>query len=258
MELKVENLKKRFERRPFLGWGVAHGVQAVDGVSFSVPSGQALGIVGESGSGKTTVLKLLAGFESADSGSATLDGQSLFSLRMRERAKLLQMVFQDPFASLNPKLLLRTQLEEALRVSSPTDIASRSESSMNDVGLLPAFLARYPHQLSGGQRQRFALARALAANPKILLADEPVSSLDIAVQAQIINLLNELRQRHGFGMVLISHDVAVIVNTCERMIVMKDGQIVEEGNVEKIIAKPSHPYTQRLLAAVPRLEAQLI
>jgi ABC-type glutathione transport system ATPase component len=258
MELNVQGLKKQFKRNSFLGLGAARSVQAVDDVSFAVPPGQALGIVGESGSGKTTVLKILAGFESADAGSATLGEKSLLTLPMRERARLLQMVFQDPFASLNPKLLLRTQLAEALGVRSFDNIAERLAASMSEVGLPTAFLERYPHQLSGGQRQRFALARALAARPAVLLADEPVSSLDIAVQAQIINLLNDLRRKHGFALVLISHDVAVIVNTCERMIVMKVGRVVERGDVESVIASPADPYTQRLLSAVPRLESHLI
>jgi peptide/nickel transport system ATP-binding protein len=258
MDLNVTGLKKRFERHTLWGISRTGGVQAVDGVSFSVPSGGALGIVGESGSGKTTVLKILAGFEPADAGSALLDQRPLLSMSVPERAPLVQRVFQDPFASLNPKLLLRTQLEEALRVDAPTDVVSRSAAAMQDVGLPASFLGRYPHQLSGGQRQRFALARALAARPKILLADEPVSSLDIAIQAQIINLLNELRAKHGFGLVVISHDVAVIVNTCERMIVMQNGQVVEAGEVERVIEHPSDPYTQRLLSAVPRLESHLI
>jgi peptide/nickel transport system ATP-binding protein len=247
MELIVAGVEKNFKR-----------LKAVDRVSLTLPAGQALGIVGDSGSGKTTLLKILAGFETADAGSATVGGRALFSMPMRERARLMQMVFQDPFASLNPKLLLRTQLEEALRVASIENISARMASAMSDVGLPPTFLSRYPHQLSGGQRQRFALARALATSPKILLADEPVSSLDIAIQAQIINLLNELRQRHGFGMLLISHDVAVIVNTCERMIVMKEGRVVEEGEVATIVERPSHPYTRQLLEAVPRLETHLI
>jgi ABC-type dipeptide/oligopeptide/nickel transport system ATPase subunit len=158
------------------------------------------------------------------------------------------MVFQDPFASLNPKLPLGTQLTEAIASSDREEIARQW---MSDVGLSTDFLRRYPHQLSGGQRQRFAIARALAAEPKLLLADEPVSSLDLSVQAQIINLLNSLREKKRFTQVVISHDLAVIANTCDRVIVMNDGNVVETGAVEKILSAPAHPYTQRLLSVFP-------
>jgi ABC-type glutathione transport system ATPase component len=206
-----------------------------------------LGVVGESGSGKTTLAKILAGFLPADKGEATWGEKNLLSLSRHERASLVQMVFQDPFASLNPKLHLLTQLREAA-----TD-KTRLEEMMFDVGLSVDLLKVYPHQLSGGQRQRFAIARALAANPKLLLADEPVSSLDVSVQAQIINLLNELRQKRKFSQILISHDLSVVANMCERILVLKEGTIVELGSTEAVLNNPSHPYTQRLLAAAPMI-----
>lgn len=250
MDLFVSGLSKSFTSKGLM-FGPRRTVQAALDIQLRVNAGQSLGVVGESGSGKTTVAKILAGFLTADAGTAALGGKNLMSLPKRERAKLVQMVFQDPFASLNPKLLLGTQLMEALMLRSRDDRPARAIQLMQDVGLPADFLKRYPHQLSGGQRQRFAIARALAAEPSLLLADEPVSSLDLSVQAQIINLLNALRAKRGFTQVVISHDLAVIANTCDSLIVMKEGRIVEEGPVEVVLSKPSHPYTQRLLAAAP-------
>ncbi len=275
MKLVVRSLTKKFPINRGFFLGVKGVLRAVDDVSFELEPGQSLGIVGESGSGKTTISKLLAGFLTADSGEATLGEHDLLKLDRHARARLVQMVFQDPFASLNPKLLLRTQLSEAIHPdragnSSPRQAFGRGRGSptenrdpgqklagmtrlMQDVGLPPEFLDRYPHQLSGGQRQRFAIARALAAGPQLLLADEPVSALDISVQAQIINLLNKLRAEKKFSQILISHDLAVIANTCDTMLVMKDGKVVERGFVEKVLDQPEHPYTKRLIAAVPTL-----
>ncbi|MCG3203380.1 MAG: Oligopeptide transport ATP-binding protein OppF [Elusimicrobia bacterium] len=221
---------------------------AVDAVSFELKQAESLGIVGESGSGKTTLSKILAGFLTADSGSAFLGPHDLLTMSRLKRASVVQMVFQDPFASLNPKLLLKTQLKEALKMP-----LKGGESLMEDVGLPLDFLNRYPHQLSGGQRQRFAIARALAANPKLLLADEPVSSLDISVQAQIINLLNDLRMKWKFSQIIISHDLAVIANTCDHILVMKEGRSVEQGTVESVLKSPQSAVTQSLIEAIPVL-----
>ncbi len=268
MKLVVSHLDKTFKLSHGALWGTPGSVHAVNDVSFTLETGQSLGVVGESGSGKTTVSKILAGFYPADSGSATFGEHDLLTLKRRERAKVVQMVFQDPFASLNPKLLLRVQLQEAvgagLRAGPTARQLNESRGSggrggpplqnlMTEVGLNADMLDRYPHQLSGGQRQRFAIARALAAEPLLLIADEPVSSLDISVQAQIINLLNHLRATRGFTQLLISHDLAVIANTCEHVLVMKDGVAVESGPVESVLAKPQHAYTQRLIAAVPTI-----
>lgn len=249
MKLKINNITKIFPIDSGALFGAKGFVRAVDNVSVDVNQGESLGIVGESGSGKTTLSKILAGFIAADAGSVTFGEHNLLALNRHERAKLVQMVFQDPFASLNPKLLLITQLREAV-ISAETD---RLRQLMQDVGLPPEFLKRYPHQLSGGQRQRFAIARALAAEPLLLLADEPVSSLDISIQVQIVKLLNALREKKNFTQILISHDLAVVANTCEQVLVMKDGQAVESGPVNQVLTHPNHPYTQQLLTAVPQL-----
>lgn len=208
-----------------------------------------MGIVGESGSGKTTLAKILAGFIQADSGTVFFNDLNLLNMDRKNRAKHVQMVFQDPFSSLNPKLILKTQIFEAI-----SDNKERNaQQLMDDVGLPHSFLGRYPHQLSGGQRQRFAIARALAAQPNILLADEPVSSLDLAIQAQIINLLNNIRQKRNITMVVISHDLAVVANMCEHVLVMKDGEMMELGPINDVLFKPQNSYTKKLLEAVPTI-----
>lgn len=247
MNLKVTNLHKTFTDSGDSLFGKKRLVKALDGVSLDLHEGQSLGIVGESGSGKTTLTKILAGFYLPDRGAAEFGGKDLLTLGRQARAKLIQMVFQDPFSSLNPKLLLHTQLQEA--AAPHTNL----NALMDEVGLLPEHLQVYPHQLSGGQRQRFAIARALAAQPQLLLADEPVSSLDVSVQAQIIKLLNDLRKSRGFSQILISHDLSVIANTCEHVMVLKDGRVVESGPVEQVLNQPQNAYTQRLLAAVPMI-----
>jgi ABC-type glutathione transport system ATPase component len=254
MALRVADLSKTFFTAAGVLFGKARRVDALQKATFTLEAGQSLGIVGESGSGKTILAKILAGFIDADEGDASLKGLDLLEMRREDRARLVQMVFQDPFGSLNPKLLLETQLREALtsgRRAASHPFMEGASKLMEDVGLSLAHLKRYPHQLSGGQRQRFAIARALAVEPELLLADEPVSSLDLSVQAQIINLLNALRARRGHMQIVISHDLAVIANTCEQVIVMEKGRIVEQGEVGMVLASPSHPYTRRLLAASP-------
>ncbi|MCB4755778.1 MAG: ATP-binding cassette domain-containing protein [Elusimicrobia bacterium] len=251
MILQINNLSKSFEIQSGPFFRTTGKIHAVKKMSVTVNEGESLGVVGESGSGKTTFAKILAGFLTPETGSATLGSYDLLQLKRKERAHMVQMVFQDPFASLNPKLLLGTQLYEAMK-----EKKEREEAALpliKDVGLSPDTLKRYPHQLSGGQRQRFAIARALAAEPKLLLADEPVSSLDLSVQAQIINLLNSLRQKRRFTQIVISHDLAVIANLSDHVIVMKEGEVVEEGPVGKILSSPEHATTQRLLEALPTL-----
>jgi oligopeptide transport system ATP-binding protein len=251
MDLIVENLSKAFytSQGPFLGAGKK--VQALSEIDVTLEKGKSLGIVGESGSGKTTLAKILAGFIPADKGTARFGGEDLLRLPHKKRAALIQMVFQDPFSSLNPKLLLNVQLTEALSKHDSADVQNRAANLMDSVGLPKEFLHRYPHQLSGGQRQRFAIARALAPNPSLLIADEPVSSLDLTIQAQIMKLLNELRRKLNLTLLVISHDLAVVGNLCDEVIVMKDGLIVERGPVRQLLTSPAHPYTQRLLNATP-------
>jgi peptide/nickel transport system ATP-binding protein len=244
--LSISNLSKSFAVEGGVFKSSTGKVEALKNVSLEINEGKSLGIVGESGSGKTTLAKILAGFLMADSGSASFLGYDLLTLSRLERAKLAQMVFQDPFASLNPKLLLGTQINEAVQTGGVS-----ASQLMKDVGLPVDFLKRYPHQLSGGQRQRFAIARALAMEPRLLIADEPVSSLDISIQSQIIKLLNDLRDKKKFTLVVISHDLAVIANLCDRAVVMKSGEIVEDGPVKQVLSKPKAAYTKRLLDAVP-------
>ncbi len=251
--LSVQNLSKSFDITRGALSSVRGKVLAVRKANFSLEKNESLGIVGESGSGKTTLAKIMAGFLTADEGRIDFDGINLLDGDRKKRADVVQMVFQDPFSSLNPKLILRTQLEEAFPDSSPGTKRTMSGELMTQVGLSPDFLSRYPHQLSGGQRQRFAIARALAKKPRLLLADEPVSSLDITVQAQIIGLLNDLRKSFNFTLVTISHDLAVIANLCDQVIVMQEGELVEQGPVRSVLKNPQHPLTQRLIAATPVL-----
>ena len=251
MSLQILNLSKSFPIPGALLFGSKGRVQALIKVGFRMNRGESLGVVGESGSGKTTLAKILAGHLTPNSGTATWNEADLLTMKRVERSQVVQMVFQDPFSSLNPKLLLGTQIEEVLRKRHEPDFIFAANQLMQKVGLSIDFLKRYPHQLSGGQRQRFAIARALAAQPELLIADEPVSSLDLSVQAQIINLLNELRRKNNFTLMVISHDLAVIANLCDQVVVMKEGALVEEGMTQKILFEPQTAYTRRLLDATP-------
>lgn len=248
MNLEVVELSKSFDPPRGFFLKSRPKIHALEKMSVSLAPGRSLGIVGESGSGKTTFAKILAGFLRPDSGTARLGEIDLIRASRKTRAHYVQMIFQDPFASLNPKLILSTQIREAFKPGVER-LLERSLDLMRDVGLPTDALDRYPHQLSGGQRQRFAIARALAAEPKLLIADEPVSNLDVSVQAQIVQLLNRLRQEKGFSQILISHDLAVISNTCDTVVVMKDGEAIEEGEVNQVLAHPQQLYTQRLLEA---------
>ena len=254
--LSVSNLKKSFPIQKGILLRKQGIISVLNGISFHVNQGEILGIVGESGCGKSTLSRLFLMLESATQGALHFKNQPVHLLQQKEllhfRQKV-QVVFQDPFASLNPKLLVGTQIYESLKKKKVSDIEQTALILMEDVGLSKDFLKRYPHQLSGGQRQRVAIARALSAKPKLLLADEPVSSLDLSVQAQIINLLNRLRKEHGFTQVVISHDLAVVANLCSDIIVMKDGEIVERGDVQTLLSTPKNPYTKRLINATPRL-----
>jgi microcin C transport system ATP-binding protein len=235
-------------------------VRAVDGLSFSVAPGKLTGIVGESGSGKTTLgLALLRLLDSE--GRIAYDGTQLDGLsgaRMRPLRRQLQIVFQDPFSSLSPRLSISQIVEEGLKVhgigASPEARRTLIEAVLHEVGLDPESADRYPHEFSGGQRQRVAIARALVLKPRFIVLDEPTSALDMSVQAQIVDLLRDLQQRHRLAYLFISHDLRVIRALASEVLVMKDGKVVESGPAEHIFAAPQHPYTVALMAAAFNLE----
>ncbi len=222
----------------------------VDGISFSVARGQAFGLVGESGCGKSTVLRALSGLNRHYEGGISLDGQDLKPVRDKGFFRRVQMVFQDPYGSLHPRKTIRSQILEPLRNQGLPRSAAAADAALRAVGLDTALSFRFPHQLSGGQRQRVAIARALILEPDVLLLDEPTSALDVSVQAEILNLLSELRAARGLTYLLVSHDLAVISHMCDRVAVMQAGEIVEEVDVGLLRrGEVAHPYSQRLLAA---------
>jgi oligopeptide/dipeptide ABC transporter ATP-binding protein len=233
-----------------------HRLHAVDGVGIELGRGEAVGLVGESGSGKSTFARALAGLQPIDAGEIRLAGRQLPARRDRADRRRIQMVFQDPYSSLNPRLTVGGMLSELLRVHHVVpraEVTSASRELLTMVGLDPGALSAYPRQFSGGQRQRVAIARALALRPEVLIADEPVSSLDVSVQATILNLLRDLQRELGLTLLLIAHNLAVVRHLCDRVAVMYLGRIVESAPAETILRSPRHPYTQGLVAAIPRL-----
>ena len=233
-------------------------VRAVDGIEFDVHAGETFGIVGESGSGKSTTARLIARLLDPTAGEVWFDGQDITALRgarLKQVRRELQMVFQDPYSSLNPRRTIGAIVAEPLQIhrACPDRAARRRavRELMDMVGLNPEHYNRYPHEFSGGQRQRVGIARALALRPKLLIADEPVSALDVSIQAQVLNLLRELQRRLGLTMVFISHDLSVIRHMCDRIAVMHDGRIVELASNDELYTAPRDPYTRELLAAVP-------
>ena len=258
--LRVEGLVKHFPVRGGALNRVVNQVQAVSGVTFTVKRGEVLGLVGESGSGKTTVGRLVLRLEEATAGTVAFDGTNIMELsraEMRRFRKRMQIIFQDPYASLNPRERVRTVIGHALDlhdIGAPTSRADRAVELMEQVGLSAAQLDRFPHEFSGGQRQRIGIARALAVNPDFIVADEPVSALDVSVQAQVINLLSDLKDDLNLTMLFIAHDLAVVEHVCDRVAVMYLGKIMEIAPSEALYRKPSHPYTEALLSAVPTPE----
>ena len=239
-----------------------HLVRAVDGVSLSLEKGEILGLVGESGCGKSTLSRTVMQLIPATSGSVVLDGEDLSALsgaEVRKRRLDFQMVFQDPYASLNPRMTIFSTLAEAVRQRHPKlkgdALFTRVETLMASVGLDARVMRKYPHEFSGGQRQRIAIARALAPEPKLIVADEPVSALDVSIQSQILNLITALKQDLGLTMIFISHDLGVVHYIADRIAVMHQGKIVESGPAEKVFHEPQADYTKRLLASIPRLAA---
>jgi ABC-type glutathione transport system ATPase component len=222
-------------------------VTALSGVSFEIAQGETLAVVGGSGCGKSTLAKIVAGFLPADSGELLWEGQPLASFTRLDRAHKIQMIFQDPYASLNPKLSIGTQLSEVLRLAeSPV----RAETLLDAVGLPADVLSHYPFQFSGGQRQRIAIARALAMRPDLLIADEPLSALDVTTQAQMLGLFGKLKEEYHLTFMFITHDLAVAQTFSDRIMVLENGKVVEAGPTRAVLQKPRSVYTQKLLAAV--------
>jgi ABC-type glutathione transport system ATPase component len=236
-------------------------VRALDGVSLAVRAGERLGIVGESGSGKSTLARLLLGLDHPTSGSVRFEGREIGGLperALRDVRRAVQIVFQDPMGSLDPRMTVRAIVAEPLvGLGIGGDHGARVAELLDQVGLAPSAAHRYPHQFSGGQRQRIAIARALSPHPRVLVADEPVSALDVSVRAQVLNLLLDLVENLDLTLVFVSHDLAVVRFLCERVAVLSRGQLVEEGPTEEVWARPREPYTAALLAAVPTLEGGL-
>ena len=233
-------------------------VRAVDGVTLTVAAGRSLGVVGESGSGKSTLARLAMALEPPTAGRILFEGRDLGRLsrqELRRARRDFQMVFQDPYGSLDPRQTVARIVAEPLAALGETGRAEQRERAaqiLDAVGLRPADMDKYPHEFSGGQRQRIAIARALLTQPKLIVADEPVSALDVSVQAQVLNLLNDLQARYGVTYLLISHDLAVIDHVCDEVAVMYRGRVVEQGPATTLLHEPAHPYTRALLEAVPQ------
>ena len=254
--LCVEHLKKYYAA-PSPLFGPKRYVRALDDVSFELSEKETLGLVGESGCGKSTLARQLIRLENPTDGRIFLDGIDLCSLhgnRLRKMRGNFQMIFQDPYASLNPRMSVYSALEEALKLHTKLDEKGRADriaELLRQVGLKPEHARRYPHQFSGGQRQRIGIARALAVRPRFIVADEPVSALDVSVQSQIVNLLQDIQQETGVAFLFIAHDLAVVEHISHRIMVMYLGRLTETGPSHELCAHPAHPYTRALLASVP-------
>ena len=261
--LEVRDLKTHFPvRKGFLQRVVGHH-KAVDGVSFSIARGETLGLVGESGCGKTTVGRTILALQPATGGQVLFEGQEVFAqdaASLRRMRRNMQIIFQDPGGSLNPRMRVGRIVGEPLEVhglASGDELRERVEVLLERCGLWRQAADRYPHEFSGGQRQRIGIARALALEPRLIVCDEPTSALDVSVQSEILNLLADLQDQLGLSYLFISHDMAVIHHVCDRIAVMKDGRIVEDGTRDEVIGAPKHPYTRRLLLAVPECDPRV-
>jgi len=259
--LEVKRLRKTF-RLPRASWFAPRAERiAVDGVDFAIEAGRSFGVVGESGSGKSTIARLVMALTRPTAGEVRLAGRSLFDLSASElkaaRADF-QMVFQDPYGSLDPRMTVERIVAEPLPRSLPrAEKAARVRAGLSAVGLDEAAARRYPHEFSGGQRQRIAIARALVTRPKLVVADEPVSALDVSIQAQVLNLMCDLARDAGVTYLLISHDLAVVGHVCEEIAVIFHGRFVETGPADLLLKAPAHPYTRELIEAAPRFEEAL-
>ena len=257
--LEARGLSKHFTLRgEGLFAGRAGTVRAVEDVSFTIAGGEVFALVGETGSGKTTLARALALLHRPSAGAVLFEGRDLVRLKRSELRRVrrdIQMIFQDPYGALDPRMTVAAIISEPLRIHRQGDRRDRMETVrelMEAVGLSPELADRYPHEFSGGQRQRIGIARALALNPKLVIADEPVSALDVSVQSQVLNLLMDLKEARGLTYLLIAHDLAVVDHMADRVAVMYFGRIVEIARRDDLFARPNHPYTQALLRAVPR------
>ena len=259
--LEVADLRVHFPVRHGLLGGASGTVKAVDGVSFRLEAGETLGLVGESGCGKTTLGRTIVKLIEPTAGCIRLEGEDIAGLSaraLRARRRKLQIIFQDPYNSLDPRMTVSEIIGEALDIHRLAKGKARTErigDLLESVGLERGHAQRYPHEFSGGQRQRIGLARALAVEPKLIVCDEPVSALDVSVQAQIVNLLQDLQQKSGVAYLFVAHDIAVVEHISRRVMVMYLGKVVELGVASAVVRSPQHPYTQALISAVPQTEA---
>ncbi|NOU99460.1 dipeptide ABC transporter ATP-binding protein [Paenibacillus sp. LMG 31457] len=257
--LEVKGLKKHYPIKKGVFSRQVGAVKAVDGVDFHIRRGETLGIVGESGCGKSTMARLVIRLLQATEGSIHFEGRELTNLssnELRDVRKHIQMIFQDPYASLNPKWTIKRTLLEPMKVNGVMNKGEREDrltELLENVGLNSSYMNRYPHEFSGGQRQRIGIARALVLNPKLIIADEPVSALDISIQAQVINLLQDLQEQYSLTYMFISHDLSVVEHISDRVAVMYLGKIVELGDKKTLFDSPKHPYTMALMSAVPQV-----
>jgi len=257
--LEIRDLRTWYPVRKGVLARTADYVRAVDGVDLTIMPGETMGVVGESGSGKSTLARTILGLEHPCTGDILLDGRSVLGLRGAARqayCRAVQVVFQDPLASLNPRHTVLDQLTEGMLAHGLIQPAGCRDAAIRllaDVGLGPDALDRYPHVFSGGQRQRICIARALALRPRLLICDEAVSALDLSVRAQVLNLLADLRKQFGLSYLFITHDIGVVQHLADRIAVMYQGRIVEQGPAESVLDAPAHPYTRQLLAAVPKI-----
>jgi len=257
--LELKDIKKYYDAPGFFLGKKTNKLRALDGINLSISVGQKIGIVGESGCGKSTLSKVIMRLIEPTSGMIKLFGEDITSVTpqvLNKIRKNIQIIFQDPFSSLNPRMRIGEIISEPLYIHErvfPDQIKSQVLEIMTAVGLTEEFFDRYPHQLSGGQRQRVGIARALILKPKIIIADEPVSALDVSIQAQLLNLLNKLHEDYNLTLIFISHDISVVQHTCDKIAVMYLGQIIEMGDANSLIQNPKHPYTEALISAVPQI-----
>ncbi|MEY2953516.1 MAG: hypothetical protein RLZZ401_1603 [Pseudomonadota bacterium] len=257
--LQVRNLVKHYALPRAHLWGPAPSIQALAGVSFSLQAGRSFGIVGESGSGKSTLARQVMALEQPDAGTVEIAGRNVHQMAaaaLRAARRDFQMVFQDPYGSLDPRQAVGRIVAEPLSVQPGMTVPAlraQASESLAAVGMRTTDLDKYPHEFSGGQRQRIAIARALITRPRLIVADEPVSALDVSVQAQVLNLMMDLQAQFGVTYLFISHDLAVVRHLCDEVAVMQAGRIVEQGAPQTLFTDPQHPYTQALVAAVPRI-----